>query len=94
MTTTVTIRHHEGEHEFVEHVVCTDPALNAVLFDFNPAGRSDVTMVKALGAALVQKMRDRLAQPGEPDAQKRNAAIAITELEGAVMRAVKSYFAK
>lgn len=71
-----------------------DAALDAVLFDFNPANSADVRDVKALSAALIQKMRDIRENKNSTDAQRRVASTAITELEGAQMRCVKSYYAK
>jgi hypothetical protein len=94
MTTSVLVRHVHNGHDFSEQVTCSDPALNAVLFDFNPSSHADVTTIKALHAALIQKMRDIQAREGATGAQKRAAAIAITELEGTQMRAVKALFAK
>lgn len=94
MTTTVSITHHEGEHTFTDQVVVNQPALNAVLFDFNPSSSRDVTTIKALHGALIQKMQDLQANPNSTPFQKRAAAIAITELEGTQMRAVKALFAK
>lgn len=94
MTTTVTIKHTHGTDEFSEQVLCKDPALDAVLFDFNPSSNHDVTTIKALHAALIQKMQDLQSKAEATPAQKRAAAIAITELEGTQMRAVKALFAK
>lgn len=94
MTTWVEVKHQNGEDKFALAVYCTDPALNAVLFDFNPTSNGDVTAIKAMHAALIQMMRDIQANPDARDAQKRCAAIAITELEGTQMRAVKALFAK
>jgi hypothetical protein len=94
MTTTVHVRHIQGEHDFSEYVTCTYPALNAVLFDFNPAGSHDVTTIKALSAALIQKMRDHQAKAGTPPEQKRVAAIAITQMELTQMAAVEALFAR
>lgn len=92
MTVSVVVTVHEGEAEFNEQVICSDPALNSVLFDFNPSSNPHVTTIKALHAGIIQVMRD--VQAKGTDAQKRCAAIAITELEGTQMRAVKALFAK
>lgn len=73
-------------------VTATDSALSSVLFDFNPSTNTDVTVIKALHAALITKM-ELIRATGTP-AQARCASIAITELEGAQMRAVKALFAK
>lgn len=74
------------------HLVVSDTALNAVLFDFNPAANDDVTIIKALHAALISKM-EAIRAAATP-AGARCAAIAITELEGAQMRSVKALYAK
>lgn len=71
-----------------------DPALNAVLFDFNTTGSSTVSRIKALHAALIQEMYNIQANPDARPAQKRTAAIAITDLEKVQMVAVKALFAK
>ena len=89
MTVTVSI-HVTGHPDRL--VTATDSALNAVLFDFNPSTNDDVTIIKALHAALISKM-ESVRTSGTP-AQARCASIAITELEGAQMRAVKALFAK
>ena len=94
MTTVVSVRHTHGADDFSDAVLCKDPALNAVLFDFNPSAKHDVVTVKALHAALIQKMQDLQADPATTPAQKRVAAIAITDLEKVQMVAVKAYFAK
>lgn len=94
MTTWVEVKHQHGEDKFSEIVTCTDPALDAVLFDFNPSSSHDVTTVKALCSAVVQKMRDLQNNPDTTPARKRMAAIAITQLELTQMAAVKAYFAK
>lgn len=94
MTTSVSITHHEGTDTFSQQVVVKQPALNAVLFDFNPSSNPKVTRIKALHAALIQEMHDLQADETSTPFQKRAAAIAITELEGTQMRAVKALFAK
>lgn len=71
-----------------------EPALNAVLFDFNPSQNLAVVRIKALHAALIQEMHDLQAAETSTQFQRRAAAIAITELEGTQMRAVKALFAK
>jgi hypothetical protein len=70
----------------------SETALNAVLFDFNPSAHKSVTLIKALHAALISEM-ENVRGSGTP-AQARCASIAITELEGTQMRAVKALFAK
>lgn len=80
-----------GAAEIIE---VKEPALNAVLFDFNPSSHPAVTRIKGLHAALIQEMHDLQASPNATGFQKRAAAIAITELEGTQMRCVKALFAK
>lgn len=63
----------------------SDTSLEAVLFSFNPTADSRVAYIKALCAALISVM--------EP-IKTRTAAIAITDIETAQMRAVKALFAK
>ena len=94
MTTSVTIKHCEGDHTFEQTVYVHPPALNAVLFDFNPSSNDKVTRIKAMHAALIQEMHALQADPESSAFQKRAAVIAITELEGTQMRAVKALFAK
>lgn len=74
-------------------VVVSDSALDAVLFDFNPSANDDVTIIKALHAALITRMQGIVEKEGR-SAKARCANIAITELEGTQMRAVKALFAK
>jgi len=94
MTTSVLVTHVHGELRFSEVVSCTEAALNAVLFDFNPSSNHDVTAIKAMCAGIIQKMRDHQAKADTPPEQKRVAAIAITQMELAQMAAVKALFAK
>lgn len=68
--------------------------LNSVLFDFNPTTSEDVAVIKALSAALISVMHKRVHDGSLNPQQRRNAAIAITEMEAVQMRAVKSLFAK
>lgn len=75
-------------------VTATDSALDAVLFDFNPTTSPSVAAIKALHAALITEMEHLRDHPESRPAQKRAAAIAITELEGTQMRAVKALFAR
>jgi hypothetical protein len=80
-------------------VVPSPKALDAVLFDFNTTGSIDVVVVKALCAAVIQKMQDiqdRYAkvETTEGWARSRMAAVAITQMEICQMIAVKAYFAK
>lgn len=73
---------------------CSADALDAVLFDFNVGNSLDVTVIKALSAGLVEKMREIINSQGSTGAMRRAAAIAINEIEGVQMRAVKALFAK
>lgn len=75
-------------------VLVGDAALNAVLFDFNVTGSSDVAVIKALYAAAIQKMHHIQASEKSTPAMKRMAAIAITQTELTQMAAVKALFAK
>ena len=72
----------------------TEPALNAVLFDFNPTTNSRVTRIKAMCAAVIQEMIALKGEENTTGPQKRAAAIAITQTEIAQMTAVKALFAK
>jgi hypothetical protein len=67
-------------------VTISNSALALVRGGFNPSARPQVDVLKALGAAIIselEKMRDDRAHPGS-----REAAIAITQLQGATMFAV------
>lgn len=94
MKVTATISVDAGSTGTTDHVSVMQPALDAVLFDFNPSSNPKVTRIKALHAALIQEMHDLQADPTSTGFQKRAAAIAINELEGTQMRAVKALFAK
>jgi len=61
----------------------------AVGLTFNPGGREDVNTCKAGVAALIDQM-EALRSTTPDQEQKRLAAIAITELQGAQMWAVKA----
>lgn len=91
VSATVTISGDDVPHKTL-NMPTSQTALNAVLFDFNPSSDDRVTMIKALHAALIYMMEGVRAS-GDP-ARARCAAIAITELEGTQMRAVKALFAK
>lgn len=78
-------------HEAIE---VEDYALNSVLFDFNPSADPNVTTIKAISAALITKMHRIIHDVHTNPQQRRNAAIAITEMEAVQMRAVKALFAK
>lgn len=61
----------------------------AVGLSFNPGGREDVTNCKTGFAALIDQMHDLRTHSENPE-QKRLASVAITELQGAQMWAVKA----
>lgn len=86
---TVTV-HVDG---FPTTVTCSNTALDAVLFSFNPSSDRNVADLKALCAALITKM-EHIRDGDALQAQKRNASVAITEAEAVQMRAVKALFAK
>ena len=88
----VTVTDSDGACVFNENVQPSSQSLDAVLFDFNPTSNPHVATIKALHAGLIQMMNE-VRSDGTP-AQARAASIAITELEGAQMRAVKALFAK
>lgn len=58
--------------------------------DFNPSGDSSVAECKTAVAKLIDQMHALRSVPGVLPEQARYASIAITELEGAQMRAVKA----
>ena len=61
----------------------------AVGVGFNPGGAGAVATCKADCARLIDQMNDLRATSDSPE-QKRLASIAITELQGAQMWAVKA----
>lgn len=65
------------------------PGEKAVGLTFNPGGREDVDACKRGFAAEIDRM-DALRSRTEDPEQKRLASIAITELQGAQMWAVKA----
>jgi hypothetical protein len=69
-------------------------ALDTVLHHFNPTADERVEMVKVLCAGVVQVMVDHRNDPNLSFAQAECARVAIEDIEGAQMRAVKSFFAK
>ena len=62
----------------------------AVGLTFNPGNREDVDNCKTGFAALVDMMNDFRNDPTTSPEQKRLASVAITELQGAQMWAVKA----
>src|SRR5262245_58115219 len=75
-------------------IECAQYALDSVLFDFNPTGDPSVTVIKAISAALITKMHRIVHDETKNPQQRRNAALAISEMEAVQMRAVKALFAK
>lgn len=61
----------------------------AVGLTFNPGGREDVDACKRGFAAEIDRMNDLRNKSADPE-QRRLAAVAITELQGAQMWAVKA----
>lgn len=61
----------------------------AVGFSFNPSKQDDVSDCKELFAEAIDQMHNLRTNSTSPD-QKRHASVAITEIEGAQMRAVKA----
>lgn len=64
----------------------------AVGLTFNPSGNTEVTKCKQGFANLIDQLNDfrNEVNPSLSSEAKRHASIAITELESAQMRAVKS----
>lgn len=94
MKVSVSVHVDADQFGVTDTVEAGERALNAVLFDFNPTSNAKVTRIKAMHAALIQEMCNLQDDATSTPAQKRAAAIAITELEGTQMRAVKALFAK
>jgi len=92
MNVKITVDVDSGQTGAQQAVEVSQTALNAVLFDFNPSADNRVVRIKALHGALITEM-EAVRAAGTP-AQARCASIAITELEGTQMRAVKALFAK
>lgn len=66
-------------------VAVSESAVEAIRFSFNPSGDPQVIRLKTLAAMFISECeRIRASNP----AAGRNASIAITEMEGASMRAV------
>ena len=61
----------------------------AVGLDLNPSGDPDVHFVKETFANLIDAMNHLRSNPNSPE-QARHAALAITQMEDAQMRAVKA----
>lgn len=62
----------------------------AVGLTFNPGGREDVDACKRGFAAEIDRMNDLRNDPATDPEKKRLASVAITELQGAQMWAVKA----
>lgn len=86
-TISVVIKDAQGAILSAREITPSPSALNAVLFDFNPSGDPNVSTVKALSAGLIHRMQDVRVAAGATEPQVRNAALAISEIEGAQMRA-------
>lgn len=61
----------------------------AVGLTFNPSGNPDVNAAKVLFAAAIDQMNDLRARTDSAEV-RRLASVAITELQGAQMWAVKA----
>lgn len=68
-------------------IVCSETALDAVRWNFNPSGQANVHLLKAVSAGLITACEDLKGNSGQP---ARWAQIAITNIETAQMFAVKS----
>lgn len=68
-------------------MACSEGALDAVRWNFNPSANPHVTLLKALSAALITQCEELRAGPGQ---RSRWASIAITDIESAQMFAVKA----
>jgi hypothetical protein len=62
----------------------------AVGLSFNPSGDSEVDKCKRGFAALIDQMDELRREAGHDPGKARLAAIAITEMQGAQMFAVKA----
>lgn len=91
MSVKVRIEINDQVHEEIE---CEEYVLNSVLFDFNPSADPKVATIKAISAAIISIMHKMVHNVELRPQQRRNAAIAITEMEAVQMRAVKALFAK
>lgn len=82
MRITVTVQYEEeGKPSFAHGQEVSDKALDAVRLSFNPSGKREVELAKALAAAAISQMD---SVPG------REASIAKTQFEQACMWAVKA----
>ena len=68
----------------------SDSAKQAVALNFNPSGRSGVTLFKILAAEFITLCEDVRNSDRYSSGAKRNVSIAITDMESACMRAVKA----
>ena len=83
MTLVVTVKHVQGEHVVEQVIFPADEEHAHVRLDFNPSEKRDVTVLKGLGAALLESIRASGRDP-------RLTAIARTAAEESIMWAVKS----
>ena len=70
-----------------EEIALSETALRTVRRTFNPSGQTRVDRIKLLAAALISEAE---AIRDEPGADKRCAALAITNIETGAMYAVKA----
>lgn len=89
MTTTITIAHQSStDQSFTDTTTCTGKAEKLARFTFNPSGQGDVTRLKAIAAAFITECEIvQGSNPSHPNAA-REAAVAITLMQQAVMMAV------
>lgn len=83
MTVTVTVHIQEGENQLSRTFGVSDSALADVRFKFNPSGLEDVTILKALAAAMICETMNRVSSKAP-----REAAHSRTQVQDASMWAV------
>lgn len=66
----------------------SDSAIRLVRGSFNPSGRAQVDRIKMLAAALVTELEHLRDDPERGRVCGREAAVAITQIQGACMFAV------
>lgn len=71
----------EGAPDYAMEQEVTDAALAAVRLSFNPSGKAEVELAKALAAAAISQM---------DNVKGREASIAKTQFEQGAMWAVKA----
>lgn len=90
MAAEIIIHEENGSHSRV----IDQTAANKVLYSFNPSGDDRVSFIKLACAGLIQEMLDLQDEEDTTPAQKRTAAMAISDLEKVQMLCVKALFAK